>query len=491
VTPNHPAQPMLRTAMSLLQAGRVPESIAAYEQILARWPGLADAWYNLGYQLRLVGRYEDALAAYQRALDNGISRPEEILANRSAIYSENLRRDDAAEAELRKALSLKRDYIPALLNLAGLRENSGDREEARMLYGKVLTLDPSHGAALARYAGTQKAWTPDDPLLPRLRTAAASARTAPADRASLLFALGQALDASGAFKEAFEAYAAANRESAKLASASGIAYDRAKMERLVDDLIAACPARRDAPPAGTAPKPIFICGMFRSGSTLAEQVLSAHPRVTAGGELEIVPTLALREVTPFPAALAHMSAEHCNRLAGQYLQAVRALFPGADLLTDKRPDNFLYIGLIKAMFPDARIVNTTRHPVDNALSVFFLHLGHQFSYGFDLLDTAHFYRQYRRLMDHWRRLYPDDIFDFDYDAFVQSPRAQTDALLRFCDLEWDDACLAFHANAGQVRTASAWQVREPLHSRSSGRWKNYAQQLAPLREALGDLLPDT
>ena len=154
------------------------------------------------------------------------------------------------------------------------------------------------------------------------------------------------------------------------------------------------------------------------------------------------------------------------------------------LVTDKRPDNFLHIGLAKALFPDARIVHTVREPLDNLLSLWFLHLDPAMAYALDLEDAAHWHGQYRRLMAHWKALWPGDVFDLDYDALVADLRPNVAALLDFLGLGWDEKCLAFHAADNVVKTASAWQVREPLYRRSSGRWRHYARHLGPLRAAL-------
>jgi hypothetical protein len=269
-----------------------------------------------------------------------------------------------------------------------------------------------------------------------------------------------------------------------------VLYDRRRQEAFVDQLIAAFPQGRSTAVAPAAPvRPIFICGMFRSGSTLTEQVLAGHSRVTTGGEIDLVPTLAQTELAPFPARMAQVSAAQLEQLSARYLASLSKLFPGEGHVTDKRPDNFLYVGLIKSLFPNARIVHTTRDPLDNCLSVYFLHLDHSMGYALDLMDTAHYYRQYRRLMAHWKARYGADILDFDYDAFVREPRPAVERLLAFCGLEWEENCMSFHRVQNAVKTASVWQVREPLYQRSSGRWRNYARHLAPVRAYLGDL-PD-
>lgn len=482
-------QALLQKAARLRSEGRVAEAIAAYEHLLARRPDLPESWYNLAFLQRQAGRYEEALASYQAALDRGVSAPEEVHLNCGVIYSQHLRREDAAENELRAALALNPDYVPALLNLGNLHEDRGEKGEARALYERCLSLDPGCYEALARLANLGMVSRADDPLVVRLKQAIAGPRTPAADRASLGFALGKTLDGGGAYDEAFEAYAAANRASRESAGARGPLYDRRGHERFIGQLIKSfAPGHIRAAASGNRP-PIFICGMFRSGSTLAEQVLASHARVTAGGEIDALPALVRTKLAPFPASMTNMDAAALGRHAADYLGAVAALFPEADVLTDKRPDNFLYIGLIKSLFPDAKIVHTVRDALDNCLSVYFLHLAHAMGYALDLLDTGHYYRQYRMLMAHWKALYGGDIFDFDYDAFVRGPKPVTERLLDFCGLEWDEACLDFHRTRNAVKTASVWQVREPLYTRSSGRARHYEKQIAPLRAYLQDIYP--
>jgi tetratricopeptide (TPR) repeat protein len=478
-------QALLRGAVALEKAGRLAEAEAAYLRVLARWPDLPDTWYNLALLQRRAGRFAAALESYQQALDRGVSQPEEVHLNRGVIYSDCLRQDAAAERELQAALALNPGYVPALLNLANLREDFGQRAEASALYEKILALQPNCYVALARYAGLQAVARADDPLIARLRAAVADPRASAADRADVGFALGKALDSCGAWDAAFVAYSAANRDSRHSAAPGAGVYDPAAHERLIDELVASFqPGQPTAARLPQATRPLFICGMFRSGSTLAEQILSAHSRVAAGGELAFLPSLVRTELAPFPATMSTVTQAQLDRLAAGYLDMLAKLFPSGERVTDKRPDNFLYIGLIKRLFPGARLVHTVRNPLDNCLSIYFLHLDHSMGYALDLADIAHYYVQYRRLMAHWKTLYGADIFDLDYDVLVREPRPAIEKLTQFCGLEWEEACLSFEQAAGAVKTASVWQVRERLYQRSSGRWRNYAAQLAPLQTYL-------
>jgi Tfp pilus assembly protein PilF len=472
---------MVRNAELLGTEGRMQEAIAAYQRVLAVSPALPDCWYNLAVLFRKTRQFSAALACYQQALDRGVAQPEEVHLNRGVIYADYLRQDEAAERELAAALALNPTYIPALINLANLHEDLGRRSQALSTYEQILTLEPDSALALARYASLKTVSTPDDPLIGRLRQALAEPR-ADADRASLGFALGHALDSCGAYAAAFDVYAAANRDSRASAAPGTAPYDRHAEEQLTDRLIAAfhavCSSVASHP---VRTRPIFICGMFRSGSTLTEQLLAGHPRITAGGELDLLPHMVQEALVPFPESTPKLPPPQLEALAAHYLDSLAELFPGAEYVTDKRPDNFLYIGLIKRLFPDAKIVHTTRNPLDNCLSIFFLHLDHSKSYALDLMDIGHHHRQYVRLMAHWKALFGADILDVNYDELVREPKPVIERLLAFLGLEWDERCLALSTAGRAVKTASVWQVREPLYQRSSGRARHYAQELDALR----------
>jgi hypothetical protein len=227
--------------------------------------------------------------------------------------------------------------------------------------------------------------------------------------------------------------------------------------------------------------------MFRSGSTLLEQMLAAHPAITAGGELDYFPSQVPLQALAGPMPVASAA------LAAGYRQMLAATFPGAGSVTNKRPDNFFYLGLILSLFPHARVLYTRRHPLDNCLSVFFQQLGPGFRYANDLLDIGHFYLQQQRLLEHWQRVFPESILVVNYEELVSAPREQLGQVLNFLGLPWDDGCLEFDRVRNRVRTASVTQVREGLYTRACERWRNYAEQLAPLtqyleRQGLSDTL---
>lgn len=472
---------LLSIASTAREAGSFEAATNAYAQALALAPHLSTAWFNLGFCQRRLGRFLEALASYERAIECGLEGPEEACLNRALILSDYLRRDTDAERELRRALKLNSAYAPALLNLGNLYEDMGRRTEAIGVYELVLALQPENWSALARLLSLSQDGAKS--ALERAELALQRSDVSIADKASLGFSLGHVLDRSGEYERAFEVYTRANADSR---AAHGGSYDRQAEEARARAIMASF---SDAEPAAAdkAWAPIFICGMFRSGSTLAEQVLAGHPRITPGGELDLVPQIVRTLLSPFPDAVSRIEQPAFANFAKMYQDRVRGAHPSADLITDKRPDNFWYVGVIKRMFPNAKIVHTVRNPLDNVLSVYFLHLDARMSYARDLADIAHQLRLSRRLAQHWSALYPGDIVAFDYDAFVASPRQTAQQFLARLGLEWDESCLAFHQRTNAVRTASVWQVRQPLYASSSGRWKNYSFALVDLQRELADI----
>lgn len=473
------SEDLIAAADRLLGEGELDGAIQAYSRALAVTPASANAWFNLAWAQRATRRFDDALASYANALALGVDRAEEVHLNRAVILSEFMFQPEQAIIELRAALAIDPQSTLALLNLANIHEDLGEVDEARAAYRAVLALDGGNGRAHARLAAIDIVTGAAATAVTDLNMALAAATTID-DRADILFALGSALDAAADYDGAFQAIEAGNWL-ARSVTPSG--YDAAGQVELVNRIIRAYPIARPQPASvAVAPRPVFICGMFRSGSTLAEQMLGRHSAITAAGELDHIPAFA-RRLQPYPEAAAALPTDALQDLRAEYL---RGLPPATDLTTDKRCDNFLHIGLIKSLFPDAKVVHTRRNPLDNLLSIYFLHFGHEVAYGHTLAEATHYYIQYRRMMDHWRALYAPDIFDLEYDALVGDPRATLEGVLDFLGLPFEEACLRPDRAAGAVRTASVWQTRQPLHRRSSGRWEHYRRHLDPMRRMLAD-----
>lgn len=467
-------------ANMLDRRGQTDAAIGHYERLLQRQPGMGAAHFNIALLYKKEKRYDEAVNAYNEAARLGLERVQEVWSNLGVLYSE-LRRPDEAAKMYDRALEIDPEYVPALFNRGGLHEEQGEREQGAELYRRILAIEPGHAGALSRLVHARRLASPDDPLLDELRRAIAAVRDDPEAREELFFALGKALDDLGQYEEAFAAYRTAN----ELGMARGPAYGAAAAEAAVGRLIEAFDAEWiRSHGTGSAVAPIFICGMFRSGSTLVEQMLAGHPSITAGGELDYLPWLAGRHLSPYPERTLAATREELAGVADRYVSHVRKLFPESSNVTDKRPDNFLYLGLIKALFPSARIVYTRREPLDVCLSIWFQQLAGGLAYATDLENTARYYKQHERLMQHWQDCLGDSLFTVDYDELVREPEPVLRRLLEFLGLEWDARCLAFRESGSQVKTASVWQVREALHTRSSGRWRHYEPFLGALRSIL-------
>jgi tetratricopeptide (TPR) repeat protein len=485
LTEESPDEPVYywKLASALGSLGRHESAIAQYRRVLERHPDFAAGYFNLAILYKRALRLRDALSAYERSIELGIDNVQEVYSNIGVLCSE-MRDVERAREMYERALSADADYVPALYNLALLCEETGQRRRAKDLYERILGVNPRHWDSLARLGQLEKCVSPEDPIVAQLQQGIALAGDEGLAQESLYFALGKVLDETGSHENACTAYRAANA----LGERRNPRYDRQATARGFERL-AACFGRdwiRQHATGSTA-SPVFICGMFRSGSTLVEQMLGAHPDVTAGGELDILPWLIASRLSPYPQRVATLSTQELHQLSEEYLSWTRDLFPTARMLTDKRPDNFLHLGLLMAMFPRARIIYTRRNRLDNCLSIYFQQLGGNLGYATNLQHAADYYDRHVELMSHWKSCFGKSIFTVDYDELVRAPRPVLLELLAFLGLKWDDRCLQFQQTDSIVRTASLWQVREGLHTDSSGRWRNYVDLMPELDTLAGQV----
>ena len=459
--------------------GRRADAIACYRQHLAAHPERNNSRYNLAKLLKRHGDSQGALREYRECLERNIQRPEEVLSNISIILS-GLHRHDEARQALEAALGHNADYIPALFNLGLLHEEQGNWSAARSLFQQILTMHPLHPGALSHIAQGERTANASDPVVSSLLQAVKQKAATPLEREELLYALGKTHDDCSQYDQAFDYYHQANSHSRERCGP----YAREAHKDLVDRIISHCnPAWLAAiEPVSELPL-VFVCGMFRSGTTLLEQILGAHPALTTGGEIDYFQ----RSVGLFPADILTAKPGDIEAIGRGYLDELGQHFPPDSRVINKRPDNFLALGMLKALFPNARIINTRRQALDNCLSLFSQPLEPGQAYANDLLDAGHYYLQYQRLMQHWHALLaPDSPLEVRYESLVNKPRETVEGVLEFLQVEWDEACLSFHTADNRVRTASVHQVRQPLHSNSDGRWRNYATHLGGLREYLGE-----
>ena len=297
----------------------------------------------------------------------------------------------------------------------------------------------------------------------------------------LRYAMGKYFDDVADCPAAFANYQRANL----LARRSAPRLDRAHLQSAVEWIIRSQDAawlRKRSTAAPHSHRPVFVAGMLRSGTSLAEQILASHPDVFGAGELTFWShrLAALLPLVPDDTAPAP-GPDELARAGDAYLDHLHTLHAGAARVIDKLPTNFLALGLINAALPRARIIHMQRDPIDTCLSIYFQHFEAVNTYTRDLEDLAHYYRQYRRLMRHWRAVLPRDaLLEVPYEGLVADPEGWTHRLLEFIDLPWDSRCLDFQRTQRAVVTASKWQIRQPITAASIGRWRRYEKYIEPL-----------
>jgi len=455
---NQCAQLMQQRSFPLEQALR------AYDRYLEKHPDAANGAFNYAWYLAKDGQFESAVRMYQRAIELRVDQPEEAHLNIANIYMEHLQDHEQARLEFEQALALNPDYPGAWHNLGNLAEQQGDRGKAAGCFEKCLEIDPANESALARLADTHKFEETGDPLLARLRNMAGSS-----SNPDLHFALGSAYNQLADYDSAWSHFSRAN----DLDRGALPPYRKERAESEFSQIMSQCTSEWLARFPGLSHEPVFICGMFRTGSTLLEQVLASHPAFTAGGEREFFPRLVLREFRDYPDGLGQVTVPELQSWREWHEKEVSRFSGDSTRLTDKRPDNFLYIGLIKAVLPSARFVVTERDWRDVALSIFSTRLGAAQNYSTGLENIRHYIGQQKRLVEYWESILGADMMRVPYEDLVGQPRKTIGELLHFLGEDWDERCLAFNKLDNTVKTASVWQVREPLHTRSIGRWKNY------------------
>ncbi|MEQ1931842.1 MAG: sulfotransferase [Parvularculaceae bacterium] len=315
----------------------------------------------------------------------------------------------------------------------------------------------------------------------------------PDARATAAYALGDAAHRRGMRADAFGAWARANEHKTSIlkGSLAGV-YDPAKQERftrLLTDVFARDPlgGRHAAAPAGE-PTPIFIIGMPRSGTTLLENALAAHPMVAGGGELPALPYILdeIMAVYEAPGARSRSLDEETRSGSREmYFRQIKEFrLDALPFLTDKQPTNFLSVGLIRVLFPQARIIHIRRKPLDTGFSIYRRNFSKRWPFAFGQRDIAHYYGQYARLMDHWRRNYPDAVAFVQYEELVEDFEGELRRLIDWCGLPWDQNCVDYQNSERNVITFSAVQVRKGASKAHSGSAEPYTEYLQPMAEAL-------
>jgi tetratricopeptide (TPR) repeat protein len=472
----------------LQQEGQLGDAVPWLKQAVELEPANSELWEHLAELHAEREEDAEALVCWQRAAALGPDRATARNGLGGAFQHEG--RHAEAEAEYRAALRLQPDLAETRLRLGGLHEELGDLAEAEAAYRDALRLQPGYALPHARLATMLRGQLPKadaDALEERL----ADPKLGTGVRARLLFALAHVLDARGEYVRAAECLRQANATSLEDASRRKRHYAPAEHEQFVDRVIAEFGREFFARLAGgglATRRPVFVVGLPRSATTLVEQVLASHGRVFAAGELryarqtfEAIPATTGQSGLPLD-CVAHLDPPAVMRLAQGHEGRLRAL-AGAERIVDKMPDNYLYLGLLAAMFPEATFVHCRRDLRDVAVSCWMTDFG-RIPWANDPVHIATRFHQYWRVMEHWRAVLPAPIHEVRYEDAVADMEGTARRLVAACGLEWDPACLEFYRTRRPIRTASLTQVRQPVYRQSVARWRNYEHDLADLFAAL-------
>ena len=468
----------------------------AAERLLTRClelaPNFAAARYNYAVLLHRRNKATEALAEIERLLASDAANPG--YRNLHAVVLSRVGEGARSTTIYAKLLQEYPANAKVWLSYGHVLKTEGRQDECIHAYRECLRYEPTLGEAYWSLANLKTfRFTPEDLLAMQRHVANASLEVV--DRVHFHFALGKACEDAKDYATSFRHYDAGNSLH-RSTSRYDADQNTARMDRLRTLFTREYFEQRRG--AGcAAPDPIFIIGMPRAGSTLLEQILSSHSAVEGTSELPDIIAIAreLRgdadnaEIGAYAATLAGLDAAQLRQLGEDYLRRTR-IYRKTDrvLFIDKMPNNFLHVGLIHSILPNAKIIDARRHPLGCCLSNFkqFYARGQRFSYG--LTDVGRYYRDYVELMAHFDRVLPGRVHRVIYEQLVDDTEAEVRRLLDYCGLPFEEGCLRFFENARPVRTASSEQVRRPIYREGVDQWRHYEPWLAPLQDALGPVL---
>ncbi len=460
---------------------RQDEALTAFDRLLLYRKDDIRAWLAKSAIYIKRSDTENAKAAYAEAQQFQPKTAQEFGMRGQVRYRLGYERDALADYD--KALEMAPGIGDFWRKKANILTGLGDLKGAEECFTKALEIEPRSPSAVRQMTVLRRRDHNEDNA--RLLEAAEKGRGGYAgqDRVELDYAWGEHYRNAGNPEKAIAAY----RRGAKVMKELH-PFEWEEVEGRFAYMKKIFPAEMEwpEPPEMEGPSPVFIVGMPRSGTTLLEQILASHSKVFGAGELQILPTvLGVYEEYEDIASHPEKLRQKLQARGQSYLKQLASLAKGEPYVTDKMPYNFRFLGLIRLMFPGAKILHARRHPVDNGLSIFCTLFtdAHGWTYSFE--DVARYYGLYRGMMDHWRAVMPEGAFmDVAYEDVVEDPQAQVRRVLEYCGLPWEDSCLAFHKTKRLVQTASNTQVRQPIYKSARGRWKKYEPWIGPMIEGL-------
>ncbi len=458
-------------------------AIKAFSKLTEYLPDFSEGYRLLGVSYQELYQHNDAVISFERALSLGVS--DSIAVKCSLASSLSQSHEEIRAIELyQQVLKEAPDCYQACYGLAMVLHVQGEFDLAAECYRLCNKHKPDFAEAYQQLCSTRKFKTDEDKDILILEQVLAQEKNS-YNQARLHFGLGKAYDDCQSYDKAMEHFIQANR----LKKMADNSYSHSQWEDYISSIIEAFPAEifESSNSSGSESEmPYWIIGMPRSGTTLCEQILSSHSQVAGAGELTYFAQEVKQALETFPSTEKFLDPNKMLSLQRGYIELLKKLGKKTQHVIDKYPSNYLFVGLAKLMFPKMKIIYTSRSPIDTCLSMFFQDFVSGNTYSHDLDDLAHYYLQHQKLMSHWNNVLPGEIYDFNYESLLKNQLEQTQKLLNYCHLEWDQSCLDFSENKRIVTTHSAWQVRQPIYTSSSNRWEPYQKYLEVLINAFSD-----
>ena len=473
-----------------LSAGRNADAERLFRRAVKLAPDFAGAITDLGRVLKEQSQLEEAVECFEKVIALEPDNPQAHFQLASALAPAAM--TPRAIQSYRKALELQPKFPGALLGLGHVLKTAGQQEEAIAAYRECIRLRPDNGESYWSLANLKTYRLTGDDIAAMKKSLEKEGLTNQS-RVNFLYAIAKALEDRADFEGAWEYYSQGNETQRMLEK-----YDPVQTEVTHDAIIDVFSADflSDRPAAGNPdPSPIFVIGLPRSGSTLIEQILASHSMVEGTSELPYVGRVATSlnrnraDGINYPEAVRELQEEHLQALGQRYLELAQVhRTEGKPRFIDKMPNNFPTVGFLHLVLPNAKIVDARRHPLDACLSCYRQLFAKGQTFTYDLIDIGEYFLEYERIMDHWHAVLPGKVITMQYEEVVRNFEVEVRRLLEHCELPFEEACLRFYETDRPVRTASSEQVRQPIHGRSIGFFRNYEDKLDELKEVLAPSL---